>query len=131
VRIEAENFTGLDGYEVEYRNDRQASHRVSLKPASGVVSGRIGTRFDEPYTSASASYDVEVRYRDEGEGRLALHVNGVSQGEPWRVAGGDGQWRSRLINGVRIRRGDLIAIEARSTGGAPAGLDYVQLNRRP
>ena len=31
VRLEAENFVDLEGYEVEYRNDREASHTLNVK----------------------------------------------------------------------------------------------------
>ena len=68
VRIEAENFRTLDNYTVEDRNDRGASHRLSVKLAN-IAAGRIRTPFDQPYTADSALYDVEVRYFDEKGGR--------------------------------------------------------------
>ena len=34
IRLEAENFLVHDGYELEYRNDRQASHKVNAKLAA-------------------------------------------------------------------------------------------------
>ena len=44
VRLEAENFRDLDGYEVEDRNDRTASHRLSVRPRGPRDAAAIRTR---------------------------------------------------------------------------------------
>ncbi|KPK39021.1 MAG: hypothetical protein AMJ65_12115, partial [Phycisphaerae bacterium SG8_4] len=84
VRIEAENFLTLNNFDVEDRNDRRASHRLSVRLA-GRDRGRIRTPFNQPYTADSGCYDVDVRYFNvkEGRCRLSLHVNGARQGDTW------------------------------------------------
>ena len=128
VRLEAENFRDLEGYEVEDRNDRNASHRLQVKLTKGNA-GRIRTRFNEPYTAPRGRYDVDVRYLDERDQpcRFALLVNGVAQGAAWESPGkGDG-WTTQTIADVEIRAGDEITVTARGGAGR---LDYVQLNVR-
>src|SRR5581483_6129367 len=82
IRLEAENFRGLDGYELEDRNDKAASHALDVKLADA-AGGRIVTAFDEPYTARQGRYDVEVRYFDEAQhpSRFTLLINGALQGE--------------------------------------------------
>jgi hypothetical protein len=63
--LEAENFRELIGYQVEDRNDRTASHRLSVKP-SGEGPAKISTRYSEPYAPASGRFDVEIRYDADG-----------------------------------------------------------------
>jgi hypothetical protein len=127
VRLEAENFSHLEGYELEYRNDRTASHRVSVKP-SGKDAWRIRTPFNEPYTATRGRYDVEVRYYDgDGRGRYTLLVNGVARGDAWESAGKGQGWTTHTIRDVEINAGDEVEAEAK---GTPGGLDYVQFNYR-
>jgi hypothetical protein len=128
VRLEAENFSRLEGYELEYRNDRTASHRVSVKP-SGTGGGRVRTPFHEPYAAIRGRYDVEVRYHDGdgGRGRYTLLVNGVARGEAWESAGKGQGWTTQTIRDVEIGTGDEVEVEAK---GTPGRLDYVQLNYR-
>ena len=127
VRIEAENFVHLEGYELEYRNDRSASHRVNVKRTTGAA-GHIRTRFAQPYTAAHARYDVEVRYFDEKDGRcrFVLLVNDTVQGAAWESPGKGQGWTSHVIRNVEIRAGDEIKV---AVEGAAGRLDYVQLNR--
>jgi hypothetical protein len=128
VRLEAENSRELDGYELEDRNDRSASHRLCVKPSGGTRAS-IRTRFDEPYTAASGRYDVDIRLFDE-KGRqcqLALSVNGIDQGPVWQSPD-DGQgWMTHTVPNIEIRAGDEISVRV---DGMPCRLDYVQLNAR-
>jgi RNA polymerase sigma factor (sigma-70 family) len=130
VRIEAENFRDLDGYQAEYRKDKTASHLVDVKLA-GDPWGRILTRFDEPYAAPRGRYDVDVRYFDESGNRCryALSINGVAQGAAW-VSPAKGQgWTTQTLADVEIRAGDEISVDV---AGHPGRLDFVQLNlRRP
>jgi len=128
VRIEAENFVTLDGYEVEYRNDLEASHKINVRLANRTA-GRIRTAFDEPYTAAGGRYDVQVRYLDGkvGRARFTFHVNGVAKGDPWSASNDDDRWRSHMIRDVNLNRGDELAMEVRGDSGDSGRLDYVQL----
>lgn len=130
VRIEAENFLNLEGFGLEDRNDRQASHRLNVKLAGGT--GRIRTSFNQPYTAITGEYDADVRYFDEkgGKCRFAFAVNGVQQGSAWNSPGEGRGWTTRTIPAVRVRVGDEILVTGTSDAGAPGRLDYVQLNRR-
>jgi len=127
VRIEAENFEVLDGCEVEYVDDRSASHRISVR-LTGSGSARIRTAFDQPYTATAARYDVDVRYFDDaGRSELKLTLSGAQQGDSWTASADDRAWHSHTLTGVRLRRGDQIAVEIRRDGGEVLKLDYLDL----
>jgi len=124
VRIEAENFRHLEGFVLEDR-DAKASHRLNVKLA-GATTGRIRTRFDEPFTSDDGHYDVDIRYlaASDGQSRFRFLLNGAPVGAEW--TGAAGQWATHTIADVPIKRGDELTVEARQGGK----LDYVQLNSR-
>lgn len=126
VRIEAENFLHVSGFEVEFRNDRTASHRLHVRLAGG-AKGEIRTRFSQPYAADRGRYDVEVRYFDEQDRRCrySLSVNGALQGAEWQSPGEIRGWTTHTIREVEIGVGDEITVAV----DGPAGrLDYVQLN---
>ena len=129
VRIEAENFLALDNFDVEQRNDRRASHRLSVK-LSGKGRGRIRTPFNQPYTAKSDCYDVDVRYFDakEGQCRIGLMVNGSRQGEVWSASKKNDEWTTQTIPNVTVKNGDEIVVVARGRDGGYTKLDYVQFN---
>jgi hypothetical protein len=128
IRLEAENFRELSGFELEDRNDRTASHRLAVRLAKGDA-GSLRTPFNEPFVAAGGKYDVEVRFFDESGSRprFTLLVNGAAQGDPWQSPGEGRGWTSHTLRDVEIRTGDEIAVEVR---GAATRLDYVQLNAR-
>ena len=131
VRIEAENFLALDNFEVEQRNDRSASHRLSVGLA-GNGRGRVSTPFNQPYTAESARYDIDVRYFDakEGQCRLVLLVNGNVQGDSWFASENNDQWATKTIPDVAVKSGDSIAVVAQGRRSGYTKLDYVQFNRK-
>ncbi len=131
VRIEAENFRILDNYAVEHRNDRRASHRLSVRLVS-IDTGYIRTPFNQPYTIDNGRYDVDIRYFDEEDGRcrLSLHVNGVQKGSVWYASKDSEEWTTHTISDVAIRSGDEIMVEVQGDSGEYGKLDYVQLNYR-
>lgn len=131
VRLEAENFLTLDGYDLE-DTDREASHRLNVKLAGGAAKGRIGIPFDEPYTAPRARYDAEIRYSSGvgGECGYTLFVNGKRQGEPWRGAAG-AVWQSQSIPGVTLQTNDALEVRAECEPGGSGRLDYVHLTRKP
>jgi hypothetical protein len=128
IRLEAENFQSLEGWEVEDRNDRTASHRLQVRLTS--TPGRIRTRFDEPFAPTQARYDVEVRYFDskDQECRFSLLINSAAQSAAWQSSGQGSGWATHTIPDVQVSAGDEIAIEAQGAGGK---LDYVQFNFKP
>jgi hypothetical protein len=129
VRLEAENFRRLDGFAVEYLNDKKASQtlQVALK---GGTRGRIATAFDEPFAPTEGRCTVDVRFFDEAgtRSRFTLFVNGAAQGSAWESAGTGKGWTTHTEHDIAIRAGDEIAV---AVEGAPARLDYVQLNFAP
>jgi len=128
VWIEAENFRHLEGCTLEDRNDKKASHALSVRLAGGKT-GSIRTRFDEPFTRDHARYDVEIRFFDAQDSRcrLALSVQGAAQGAAWESPGEGRGWMSRTIRDVPIRRGDEIRVDVQADDAAAGKLDYVQL----
>ncbi len=125
VRIEAENFQVLTGYELDHRNDRQVSHRISVRLAH--PEGEIRTSFHELYVRPSAHYDVAIRYFDQpgGRSRLLFLVNGERRGDPWTA--NDGQWATHLIPDVLLRQGDQIGVKVQADGTEEGRIDYVEL----
>jgi predicted amidohydrolase len=129
IRLEAENFRELASYEVEDRNDRNTSHRLSVRPVAQRDAAAIRTTFDEPYAAASGRYDIELRYFDEKDRRcrFSLEVAGVKLETELDSTGAGTGWATHVFRDVEIRTGDQIAITA---AGDPLRLDYVQLNSR-
>jgi hypothetical protein len=127
IRLEAENFRRLDGYEVEDRNDRTASHRLAVRPVTGRDAASIRTTFREPFAALRGQYDVELRYFSEkGRGcQLSLTVGGASQSA--EVAQTNSGWTSHTFRGVKVAAGDEMVV---TMAGAPVRLDYVELHAR-
>jgi hypothetical protein len=126
VRLEAENFRSLDGFEDENAAAQRntISHGLAVRLA-GAAGGSIETLFFEPYIAASARYNVDVRYFDAaGRGRYSLHVNGKQQGESWEAAADDEAWKTHTVSEVALTIGDAIAVKAE---GEPSRLDFVEL----
>jgi hypothetical protein len=129
IRIEAENFRTLENYEVEFKDDREVSHRINIKLTGG--KGRIETPFSELFTGDSGQFDVDVRYFDEKQGnsRLALYVNGALKGKPWQASSNDDSWKIHTIPNMKIKTGDSIVVEVQGDGTESGKLDYVHLTR--
>ncbi|OHB77012.1 MAG: hypothetical protein A2Z25_22510 [Planctomycetes bacterium RBG_16_55_9] len=129
VRIETENFRTFENFQIDNRNDRNASHRLSVKQ-SKAGPGRIRTLFDQPYAAAKGLYDVEVSYfADNAAGsELKLCVNGDQKGRSWTTSANTNGWQSETLANVAVNTGDEIMVEVRADTGQAARLDYVQLN---
>ncbi|MDH7569186.1 MAG: hypothetical protein QHJ73_06335, partial [Armatimonadota bacterium] len=129
IRVEAENFRTLDGFQVKDRYERNASQQVCVLAAPGRLA-RMQTPFNEPYAAVSGRYNLDVRYAGArgGVSRLELAVNGQKQGPAWEADGSSETWQIRTIPGVLLREGDQIAITVQSDGGAAARVDYVELH---
>lgn len=127
LRLEAENFRTSVGFEIEDQNDRTASHRLAMRLMKG--DGVIRTPLAQPYAPAQGRFDVEIRYFDESgaPARIALLINGHTQGDAWQTAAQGRGWQTHTIEGVELRAGDEIAIQAH---GPPGRLDYIQLNQK-
>jgi predicted amidohydrolase len=125
VRLEAENFRQLDGFAVEFFNDKKSSQHLQVALKSG-ARGRIATVFDEPFAPRDGSCSIDVRFTDEAGSRslFTLLVNGTPQGETWESSGEGKGWTTRTLRDVPIHAGDEIAVEVQ---GAPSRLDFVQL----
>lgn len=127
VRLEAENFRHIDGFEIDDKKDKKVSHQLHVRLASAQAPGRLRTTYDEPFAARAGRFDVEVRYCDEKPGRakFAFFLNGAAQGSPWESAGEGQGWLSQTFRNVAIKAGDEVRIDAEGDGGR---LDYVQLN---
>ncbi len=131
VRFEAENFLALDNFEVEHRNDRRASQRLSVR-LTGNDRGRISTPFNQPYTAESGRYDIDVRYFNakEGQCRLVLLVDGAVCGDAWFASENNDEWATKRIPDVAVESGDIVAVVAQGRRRGYTKLDYVQFNRK-
>jgi hypothetical protein len=129
VRLEAENFRYLEGCAVEARNDRGASHRLSVRSTDGKDSARLRTRFDEPFTSTGGNYDVDIRCFDgkDVKAGFAFFINDKPCGTAWESAGSGQGWTTHIVSGVTLKTGDELRLDL---SGKEARVDYVQLNAR-
>jgi hypothetical protein len=127
IRIEAENFQTLKNFEVDYRNDRAVSHRISLRQ-SRPGAARMATRMQELYASPAARYTVAVRYLAGPGARLTLHVAGKPHAASWTAPGPEAVWRTHELPAVAIAQGAGIAV---SVAGEPVSLDYIELTLAP
>ena len=118
----------MDGFALEDRNDRNASHRLNVKFAGQSDAG-VRTRFDAPFTSEAGRYDVEIRHLVEpgAQARWRFLTSGKPAGAEWQTANADGQWVTHTIRGLTIRRGDELTVEVAAAGAGAVRLDYVQL----
>ncbi len=128
VRLEAEDFTDMEGYQLDYRNDREASHRISAKPVGDSGTGRISTRFQQPYAAARGRYDVDLRYRDQPDQpcRFALVVNGTRQGDVFSSPGDEQGWTTHAFHDVEVSTDNVIMLEIEGAGD----VDYLQFDRQ-
>jgi hypothetical protein len=131
VRLEAENFLTLDGFELEYHNDRQVSHRINVRVnannASRMSKASISTPFFEPNSSDDARYDISIRFAAKTDVRFQLLMEGRPHGAPWSAATKDETWETRTIHDVPLRRGDEIAVSVGGNDVAGSRLDYIEL----
>ena len=127
VRVEAENFVTLGQFELDFRNDRTASHRISIK-VEGKEATAISTPLRQPALADSARYDIDVRFaaQDSTSSELLLFVNGRATGHSWTAKGTPQEWQSHTISDVLVAKGDSLKVSS----NGPVGLDYVELRRR-
>lgn len=126
IRIEAENFRELGGFELKNVGTTEVSQRLAVRLAEGEI-GRIRTTFSEPFTASAETYGVEIRYRGESSlpNQFEFMINAKTHGS-WKSSGSGKSWMTHTIRNVNLRNGDEILIE---TKGAPVQIDYVQFNR--
>ena len=107
IRMEAENFFLLDNAEVDYRNDRLVSQRISVRSITDGTS-RITTIFREPYTAREANYDVDIRYFEQLDGpqQLCLYIDQVPVEVGLTVCGRKDAWNTFTVRNVVVREGD-------------------------
>jgi hypothetical protein len=132
IRFEAENFQ-FENYTVPNRRLGAAvSQRMAAQLTSEKTAGSVRTVFNQPY-APGGRYDIEVRYFDAPQGRceFALLIGGTQQGATWTASSQTGNWQSQTIADVLVNTGDEIMLNVHATGKHTAGLDYVQLNKRP
>ncbi|MCS7024177.1 MAG: hypothetical protein NZV14_05215 [Bryobacteraceae bacterium] len=127
VRLEAENFLGLENFELEDSHP-EASHRLNLKLVSGARTGRIWVPFHEPFTPERARYDVEVRYlQTSGPAcEFTLLVNGSPRGTSWHAAC-TGSWAAQSLPSIQLKTEDRLEIRTQCQPGGEPRLDYVHL----
>ena len=124
VRLEAENFSVLEGFQVASMNDRSVSHRLCVAPVEGSSRGLLRTLFDEPYTAEEGTYDLLLRYFLDEKGLCRFRVTvGGNAPVDWALAAHSPTWLSHIVRSLRITRGDTIAIEVE--GNLPR-IDYVE-----
>jgi hypothetical protein len=126
VRLEAENFSVLEGFVLDDKKDKAASQQLAVKMAAGVAEGKLRSTFAEPFTAAG-TYDVVVRYLDgkDAHCKYSLFVNGAACGAAWETAGQANGWKSQKIRAVRLAIGDEVRIDAKGMGR----VDFVEFER--
>jgi hypothetical protein len=129
VRLEAENFFDLGHFEIDYRNDRMVSQRISIK-SKPVETSKISTIFKEPYTASEAVYNVDIRYFDQQDASIQfqLFIEKEPVGEPFTIPGKKDAWDTFTLKDIKIKDGSEIILTVRSSEGMQCQVDYIQLN---
>ncbi|MEX1241643.1 MAG: hypothetical protein WEB30_18110 [Cyclobacteriaceae bacterium] len=127
VRLEAENFTNLRDFEVEYIGDREASQQMSVK-YSGKAYGQISTHFREIHVPESSHYDIDVRilYGPDRKGEYELYINGGLKSTYWTTTNLR-RWQTKTFRNIPVKLGDEITIKVKSDMPGGIKLDYVEL----
>ena len=129
IRIEAENFSDLGDFDIDYRNDREVSQRISIKTKPLRESG-ITTIYKEPYTAVEGSYDVDIRYygRLDETVQVQLFIDQKPVGQPLTLQGEKNAWETLTMKEIKIGDGSEILVVFKSTEDSIYQLDYIQLN---
>jgi predicted amidohydrolase len=129
AKLEAENFRVLDGFKVEDRKEKQASHQLAVK-SSNASTCKMTTTFTPLFPLSAVRCDVTVRWDalNSKSARLAVAVNGTPRGEAWGSLGNETGWMSHVVHGVDLREGDEISLTA---VGGPVRVDYVEVSPSP
>jgi hypothetical protein len=129
VRLEAENFRQLEGFEIDGRNDRTASHRLSVKHTSG-TGGSIQTQYREPYAPTSGRFDVTIRYRQPDSSQaIKVLINGAAASAKVETTPDQQAWHLTTFPDVPITEGDTLTI---TTAANQISIDYLELtNKNP
>lgn len=127
IRMEAENYKTLKGFEVEYIDERICSQRISLK-YSGGSTGEIATEYKEIMVAPENIYDISVHFNSGNDSgtEYGLYVNDQLQGQPW-TADELNTWQLKTVKDVSLHLGDKIAIQVKSKGGSGIKIDYLEL----
>ena len=125
VRLEAESFSGLEGFQVVSTADRSVSHGLCVEGAEGVSRGFLRTLFDEPYTAEEATYELLLRYYLDGKGACRFRmIVGDNAPVDWALAPQSPTWVNHTLPSRQIKRGDAVVLELE--GNLPR-IDYVEL----
>lgn len=124
IRIEAENFSELNSFEIKYVNDRKASQRISV--TSSELSA-MKSHFREPYVGGPSVKDITVRYFETDiAGQLfSLKINSALQAS-FKSVGDSSGWSDFFAPAIPISPNDMIEINV--TGSGPFQIDYIELN---
>ncbi|RMF43444.1 MAG: hypothetical protein D6753_05145 [Planctomycetota bacterium] len=125
IRLEAENFVELVGYQPQYRKDRSISHRLFVRPVGDAHSARLATRVDQPYMAFRTLYDVAIRYMAGQQPTVFELQIGGQESEQVTAPTGSG-WQTVRIPAVQIGRRQRMVL---AVHGAPVAIDYVELRR--
>lgn len=136
IRLEAENFRWLEGFELEEAASRDVSHRLNLRSAAGHTQATAATILREPYMAPQATYDLIVRYAQAEAGEPGpaanweLTIEDPAAGRQEHRWSGDaaGGWSSRRLEGIPIGQGARLTLR---TDAPAARWDYLELVRRP
>jgi hypothetical protein len=136
IRLEAENFRDLEGFEVEESAERQVSHRLAIRRQPQRPAATATTRLREPYMADSAVYDLIVRYAqtagatEQAAGDWELSIDDPRAGRQvhrWSRRGATGGWADQTLPSVTVSQGATLQLRTTAAG---ARCDYVELVQR-
>jgi hypothetical protein len=136
IRLEAENFRVLEGWQIDSDAPREVSHRLHLVRQADRPTAHAMTRLREPYMADRAVYDLVVRYGQAGK-------PAEPGGSPWELTIEDPHagrqvhrwsppdaaegWISHTLPGVTLSQGATLKL---TTTAPAARWDYLELRRR-
>lgn len=132
VRLEAEDFAVLEGWQVQPAAEREVSHRLYVARTADRPAATATTHLRQPYMADSAVYDLIVRYATAGqaadaEWQLTLDdPRGGRQVRRWSPQAASPGWASQRLEGGTLSQGATIQLR---TTAAEARWDYLELVR--
>jgi len=127
IRLEAENFKSLEGFEVEYINERECSQRLSLKYSDG-SNGEITTEYKEIMVAPKNIYDITIHYYSGNfkDTKYGLYINNRLQGQVWETSDLN-KWQLKTVKNVNLNVGDQISLKVKSSSESGIKIDYLEL----
>ena len=116
--IEAEDMK-LSCYAVKCASSASGGEYIALSGSGGSAT--------TTFAGAAGEYDLSLRYWDmAGDGSIKIYVNGALAGTV-RLNANDNAWHDISLDGLDLKKGDVITLKGSGTGCESAIIDKVRI----